>query len=230
MIKRCGLLVFLLFLLTACTSYEALAPVSDVGVKRQGHYLVCEVQPGETVYSIAWQYERDYRAIVVLNHLRAPYRIYPGQTIRLADLKHRVKVPRTKTKPIQSVQRYASSTTQAVRHWRWPVKGKVIKTFSMENRGIDIGGYRNESIRAAASGRVVYAGNGIRGYGNLLIIKHNTEYLTAYAYNRKLFVKAGQFVKQGQKIAAMGANDAGRVMLHFEIRRRGKPINPVYYL
>lgn len=113
----------------------------------------------------------------------------------------------------------------------WPVKGPVLNGFDdSKNKGINIGGNAGEPVRAAADGRVVYAGNGLRGYGNLIIIKHDATYLTAYAHNRALMVKEGDSVRKGQKIAEMGMSDADRVMLHFEVRKQGKPVDPKTYL
>ncbi|WP_206955748.1 peptidoglycan DD-metalloendopeptidase family protein [Trinickia acidisoli] len=113
----------------------------------------------------------------------------------------------------------------------WPVRGPVLNTFDdNSNKGVNIGGTAGEPVKAAASGRVVYAGNGLRGYGNLIIIKHNATYLTAYAHNRTLMVKEGDAVAKGQEIAEMGNSDSDRVMLHFEIRRQGKPVDPMKYL
>ncbi|AMM14458.1 peptidase [Burkholderia sp. PAMC 28687] len=113
----------------------------------------------------------------------------------------------------------------------WPVQGDVIRGFDgKSSKGIDIGGTPGTQIVAAAAGSVVYAGNGLRGYGNLLIVKHNADYLTAYAHNRALLVKEGQSVAQGQPIAEMGDSDTNRVMLHFELRYKGSSIDPSRYL
>jgi len=113
----------------------------------------------------------------------------------------------------------------------WPVRGPVLNSFDdSKNKGINIGGAAGDPIKAAADGRVVYAGNGLRGYGNLIIIKHNATFLTAYAHNRALMVKEGDAVTKGQKIAEMGNTDSDRVMLHFEVRRDGKPVDPLKYL
>jgi lipoprotein NlpD len=114
----------------------------------------------------------------------------------------------------------------------WPAKGKLIAQFS-ENaslKGIDIAGTNGDAVLASAPGRVVYAGSGLRGYGKLVIIKHNATYLTAYAHNSDILVKEGQSVTRGQKIAEMGSTDADRVKLHFEIRRLGKPMDPLRFL
>ena len=116
--------------------------------------------------------------------------------------------------------------------WAWPTKGKVIAGFSetANLKGIDIAGTAGQAVHASAPGRVVYAGSGLRGYGKLVIIKHNATYLSAYAHNREIVVKEGQQVTRGQKIAEMGNSDADQVKLHFEIRRLGKPMDPVRYL
>ena len=112
----------------------------------------------------------------------------------------------------------------------WPAKGKVTDEFSDKNKGIDIAGKVGESIQAASDGNVVYAGNSLRGYGNLIIIKHDNTYLTAYAHNSKLLVKEGDNVRKGQKIAEMGDTDTNSPKLHFELRVNGKPVNPTPYL
>ena len=113
----------------------------------------------------------------------------------------------------------------------WPAKGAVVSGFDeAKNKGVGIAGKAGDPVLAAADGRVVYAGAGLRGYGNLVILKHNNTFLTAYAHNQKLLVKEDENVKKGQKIAEMGSTDADRVKLHFEIRRSGKPVDPVRYL
>ncbi|MBN8750892.1 Murein hydrolase activator NlpD [Xylophilus ampelinus] len=115
--------------------------------------------------------------------------------------------------------------------WIWPAHGSLIAGFDeVKNKGLDIGGKAGDAVLAAADGRVVYAGAGLRGYGNLIILKHNNTYLTAYAHNQTLLVKEDQSVQKGQKIAEMGSSDADRVKLHFEIRRQGKPVDPSRYL
>jgi lipoprotein NlpD len=115
--------------------------------------------------------------------------------------------------------------------WAWPAAGPVVATFDdAKTKGLAIGGKAGDPVYAAADGRVVYAGSGLRGYGNLVIVKHNANYLTAYAHNQTLLVKEDQIVKRGQKIAEMGSTDADRVQLHFEIRKQGKPIDPARLL
>lgn len=113
----------------------------------------------------------------------------------------------------------------------WPASGSVIGTFDeSRNKGVDVAGKPGDPVLAAAEGKVVYAGEGLRGYGKLIILKHNNTYLTAYAHNQTLLVKEDQTVKQGQKIAEMGSSDADRTKLHFEVRRQGKPVDPLKYL
>jgi lipoprotein NlpD len=115
--------------------------------------------------------------------------------------------------------------------WIWPTSGAVLTGFDeVKNKGLDIGGAIGTAVFAAADGRVVYVGAGLRGYGNLIILKHNNTYLTAYAHNQALLVKEDQTVRKGQKIAEMGSSDADRVKLHFEVRRQGKPVDPAKYL
>ena len=113
----------------------------------------------------------------------------------------------------------------------WPARGSVVGSFDeVKNKGLDIAGALGDPVLAAADGRVVYVGAGLRGYGNLIIVKHNATYLTAYAHNQTLLVKEDQTVRRGQKIAEMGSSDADRVKLHFEVRRQGKPVDPARYL
>jgi lipoprotein NlpD len=115
--------------------------------------------------------------------------------------------------------------------WIWPSAGPLLAGFDeARNKGLDIGGKAGDAVVAAGDGKVVYAGAGLRGYGNLVIIKHNNTYLSAYAHNQALLVKEDQTVKKGQKIAEMGNTDADRVKLHFEIRRQGKPVDPARHL
>jgi lipoprotein NlpD len=113
----------------------------------------------------------------------------------------------------------------------WPHSGQVLAGFDeAKNKGLDFAGKAGDPVLAAADGKVVYAGSGLRGYGNLVILKHNNTYLTAYAHNQSLLVKEDQAVVKGQRIAEMGSSDADRVKLHFEIRKQGKPVDPSKYL
>ena len=142
-------------------------------------------------------------------------------------LRHRRAAAPAETKPAVA----ESAASASVDTWLWPVDGKVIGRFGAAGgKGIDIAGPRNTPVRAVASGKVVYSGSGLRGYGRLLIVKHAGEFLSAYAHNETILVKEGDMVTAGQKIALMGDSDADRVELHFEIRRYGKPLDPLTYL
>jgi len=126
-----------------------------------------------------------------------------------------------------------SGSAPAAGQWLWPAKGKLLAKFSSSepvNKGVDLAGKSGEPIVSAASGAVVYAGQGLRGYGNLVIIKHDDAYLSAYAHARKILVKESQSIKAGQKIAEIGSTGTDSVKLHFEIRKNGKPVDPLYYL
>jgi lipoprotein NlpD len=116
-------------------------------------------------------------------------------------------------------------------NWAWPVPGRVMETFdSTRNKGIDVSGQVGEAVQAASDGKVVYSGTGLRGYGNLVIVKHSEIFLSAYAHNSKLLVSQGDTVRRGQKIAELGSSDADKPKLHFEIRREGQPVDPLKYL
>ncbi len=131
----------------------------------------------------------------------------------------------------KSDKRAVKGGNAPVKRWHWPAKGKIVTTYSQSGgRGIDIAGKFGQPILAASSGRVVYSGSGLIGYGQLIIVKHNRRYLSAYAQNNKILVKEGDTVTGGQRIAEMGRSGSNRVLLHFEIRRDGKPIDPVRYL
>lgn len=220
------LLFNVLFLsLSACEEGAYYAPVVEIStiepIPSSGlHY----VTSGETLYEIAWRYGLDYRFLARRNQIKSPYTIHVGQLIHL----HRDKEEIRKTESTVSLAK-ETERTFVTSKWIWPTKGKIVNSFSFLNKGVNISGYPNEPIYAAAAGTVVYSGNGLRGYGNLIILKHNSVYLSAYAHNKEVFVKEGDIVKQGQKIAAMGSTGSDKVMLHFEIRRAGKPIDPIKF-
>ena len=206
-----------------------------------------EVGKGETLFSIAWSYGLDYRALARANRLDSNYTIRPGQILKLTEAdtspapkpaasakKGAAPVADSKNKNVPSpIKSTVQSMGEGDVAWRWPVNGKVIEKFSeatSANKGIDIAGSAGEPVRAASGGKVVYAGSGLLGYGLLLIIKHNDRYLSAYAHNSELLVKEGDGVKSGDKIASMGSSGTDKVKLHFEIRRDGKPVDPLDYL
>ena len=216
--------VLSLLVLYGCSSYKSDAPVKDVTLSRVGNHLIHRVVFGETLYSIAWYYNRDYRDLALINRLKPPYTIKAGQIIYLNKTTKSYRITK------KQFHKECLRKKKLVRHWVSPAMGHVIRGFSYENRGIDISGRYGAPIYAVERGTVVYAGNGIRGYGNLIVIKHNGNYLTAYAYNKRMLVRTNQYVVRGEKIATMGKTDQGKVMLHFEIRLKGKPVNPKYYI
>ncbi len=153
-----------------------------------------------------------------------------SKPVRVADKKPAVDKSDSPATPPESVKAEAVAVAEPGIRLSWPAKGKVIAEFSETNKGIDIAGKVGEPVLAASDGKVVYAGNSLRGYGNLVIVKHDNTYLTAYAHNSKLLVKEGDAVRKGQRIAEMGDTDANAIKLHFELRVNGKPVNPTPYL
>lgn len=151
-------------------------------------------------------------------------------TTALSNTKPMTEVTTTSTSTSTAATTSNPSATVANITWQWPAKGKVIETFSNATKGIDISGSLGDSVQAAAAGRVVYAGNALPGYGNLIIVKHNDDYLTAYAHNQSILVKEQQDVKAGQQIATMGNTGTSSVRLHFEIRYQAKSVDPLKYL
>jgi lipoprotein NlpD len=243
---------FLLFL-TACFGGGHYAPVIEGsgGASSQSNEHV--VTTGETLYSIAWRYNISFKSLASTNVIGHPYIIYPGQKLRLrgapkrpvTKAKSAVKTAsNTPAKPQKSWAKSQSNKSAKVAvkelaalaekgypfRWQWPAKGKTVKGFnssSAVHKGIDLQGRMGESVFAANSGKVVYAGSGLVGYGNLLILKHDDSYLSAYGHNRKLLVAEGDLVKVGEKIAEFGDSGTDKVKLHFQIRRNGQPINPL---
>lgn len=202
------------------------------------------VAPGETLYSIALKYDVDYEKLARANRLSSDYSIRPGQTLTLhlegvesapevAKKTGGVVSGRSEKQSPRSASTKRPPETSALISWHWPVSGKVLDVFSGSdglNKGIDIRGKLGEPVRAAADGDVVYSGSGLRGYGNLIIVKHSESYLSAYAHNRVLLVREGQSVKAGQAIAEVGFSGTNVAKLHFEIRFNGKPVDPLRYL
>ncbi len=196
------------------------------------------VQTGETLYTIAWRYGVDYRSLAAWNNLTNPDLIFAGQRISLSA------PSRTSSSPPQPVVETVARAPRrpaplpdppvlSAPRWQWPTQGRIVSQFGQREAiasGIGIGGRAGQSINAAASGRVVYAGSGLIGYGQLLIIKHNDTYLSAYGHNSRLLVDQGETVELGEKIAEMGLGPERNPRLHFEIRRNGVPVNPFQYL
>ena len=222
---------------------------------KPGYY---SVKPGDTLIRIGLDTGQNFRDIVRWNNLENPNLIEVGQVLRIvpptSDNPLVVTRPVTSgsattatgvvpavpirpasaaiaSAPVPAASSPPPFATEDDIAWIWPAQGKLIAGFDeVKNKGYDIDGRAGDAIIAAGDGRVVYAGAGLRGYGNLIILKHNNTYLTAYAHNQTLLVKEDQSVKKGQKIAEMGNSDADRVKLHFEIRRQGKPVDPAKYL
>lgn len=198
------------------------------------------VQKGDTLYGLSKRHGVSVSSLKQLNGLRAPYTVYVGQKLRLStsvarfNTRHSSK-PKSKgiSKPSRTSTRISSTTIAPPNRWLWPTKGTVVSHFKgrkSTQKGIDIVGKLGQDIKASAAGKVVYSGQGIPTYGHLVLIRHNQNYMSAYAYNKKLLVKEGQTVKSGQVIAKMGRHSMGKPKLHFEIRKNGKPVNPKTFL
>ncbi len=189
--------------MTACSSETPhYAPVTDIAtiehIPKNGTYRVAS---GETLYSIAWRYGLDYRYLASLNHIPPPFHVVAGQRIYLNhQSEHIAKIqsPKVVSHPVP-VLMVEHDSNVPVKSWYWPAQGPIIQSYSSFNKGINIGGHFGTAVYATAQGIVVYSGNGIRGYGNLIIIKHNSTYLSAYAYNSALWVKEGQRVESASK-------------------------------
>ncbi|MCO4810712.1 MAG: peptidoglycan DD-metalloendopeptidase family protein [Gammaproteobacteria bacterium] len=192
------------------------------------------VRKGETLFSIAWRYGKDAQTLARWNRLGDGSLIYPGQVIRLTPpggSSSRTTASRQSSQPPKKP--LPQIPAQPSPRWAWPTSGRINVEFGAKpgsGTGILINGKIGQPINAAASGRVVYAGSGLIGYGQLIILKHNDTYLSAYGYTASLLVKEGQDVKKGQRIATMGEGPERKPRLHFEIRRNGKPVNPRQYL
>jgi lipoprotein NlpD len=214
---------------------------------KPGYYTV---KPGDTLIRIGMDNGQSGRDIARWNNLTNPNLIETGQVLRVAPPAPDAPVARpaasasttaaSSSMPAASASSSTATPPAAIAapsaaedaiSFQWPARGNLISGFDeSKNKGLDIGGKVGDPVLAAADGRVVYAGAGLRGYGNLIILKHNNTYLTAYAHNQTLLVKEDQVIKRGQKIAEMGNSDADQVKLHFEIRRQGKPVDPAKYL
>lgn len=214
------------------------------------------VKSGDTLYRIATEAGVSTAELAAWNNISPPYRLSPGQKLRLAppaasappavveELPPKNAVTKSESGKTQSPPSapgaHATAPTKPVAaghaspkgppgRWSWPADGVLLERFG-SNKGIDIGGKKGQPIRAAADGRVVYQGSGLRGYGELIIIKHSAEFLSAYAHASKTYVKEGDVVKREQRIADMGSTGTDRVKLHFEIRFRGNPVDPLEHL
>lgn len=235
---------------------EAVKPPAP-GAENAGKPGYYTVKQGDTILRIGLDAGQNWRDIARWNNLENPNVIETGQVLRVvppdvdaaAVVPRGVSLPNVESRPLDAkpaavaASGAASSATVAAPAavqpprdadaltWSWPASGAVVIAFDeVRNKGLAIAGKAGDAVLAAADGRVVYAGSGLRGYGNLVIVKHNNTYLSAYAHNQALLVKEDQVVRRGQKIAEMGSSDAERVKLHFEIRREGKPVDPARLL
>lgn len=222
--------VIFCILLTACGDTENYAPVADISyvepIPSSGMHRVTR---GETLYEIAWRYGMDYRYLVQRNQTKASEAVHSGQIIQLRGNASRSTLVKQEKESTPS-QVSAVEPNDPTSQWMWPAKGKLIGSYSASHKGINIAGAEGEPVYASAAGKVVYCGDGLRSYGNLIIIKHNSLYLSAYAHNKLTLVHEGEWVRKGQKIAEMGDTGTNKVMLHFEIRHAGKSVNPLTLL
>jgi lipoprotein NlpD len=246
-------LVAALWLDPATAAQRAPPGIENAG--KPGYYTV---KPGDTLIRIGLETGQNWKDVARWNGLDNPNLIEVGQVLRViapaaapvaSAVVTRPVVPASVTSSAVAPGSTASSAAPVVVatappaapapapsgdddvSWMWPAQGSVLAGFDeAKNKGLDIGGTAGDAVLAAADGRVVYVGASLRGYGNLIILKHNNTFLTAYAHNQVLLVKEDQTVRKGQRIAEMGSSDADRVKLHFEVRRQGKPVDPAKYL
>ena len=246
-----------LAVLAGCGTRGTPAPVTDLtqqpdapAVSSAGTYVV---KPKDSLFRIAREHGVDVATLARLNNLSDPGQLRVGQVLRLSDAAPGTAAaptvptappapatpapaaPEATPEPVRPVP--PSEPTQVARasdagliSWGWPASGKIIQGFNVNTKGIDIAGEPGDAVIAAAAGEVMYAGNGVRGLGNLVLLGHSNGFITAYAHNSKLLVKTGQQIKKGEKVAEIGQTDTTSPRLHFEIRRRGTPVNPLAYL
>jgi len=258
-VKKLSIVLVMLAALAGCTSLHR-APVDDGAKTASPYPPLPKdctqtwtVKRGDTLIGIALNTGTDYRDIAAMNQLADINKVQLDRTLCVRRSAQKSKKPATDSqqttktdqpikdtsksaavKPVEELPSTSAATSAAVADgvkFAWPAKGKVVAGFNdASNKGINIAGKMGEPVDAAADGKVVYAGSGLRGYGNLVIVKHDGNYLTAYAHNSKILVKEGDAVKRGQRIADMGDSDADSVMLHFEVRRQGKPVDPLKFM
>ncbi len=237
---------------SAASAPEVKLPPGAENAGKPGYYTV---KPGDALARIALDNGQSWRDVAKWNNLENPNRIEVGQVLRVVPpgvdasavtAKPIAAAPKVETRPLDAKPPVAAAsapppaasgtTTTAAGEddsiaWGWPVSQPVSAGFDEQrNKGLDFAGKAGDPVLAVADGRVVYAGSGLRGYGNLVIIKHNNTYLTAYAHNRAMLVEQDQVVRKGQRIAEMGSTESDTVKLHFEVRKLGKPIDPAKLL
>lgn len=207
------------------------------------------VKSGDTLYSIARKHGMEYWKLASINGIDPPFTVYKGQRLNLRGPAKTgtpvASVPKTrkpnsrpapKAKAKNTAQPVAAKSGAVVKfdgNWKWPTRGRLLRGYKPNEpgkKGITIGGHSGQPVKAAASGKVVYVGSGLVGYGRLIIIRHNEHLLSTYGHNSKLLVAEKEYVKAGQEIAKMGSSGTSRTELYFEIRKDGKPVNPLKYL
>lgn len=242
---------FAAVLLGGCASTKVYREpgASSTAPSRPKYGVTTTVKRGETLFSIASRNGIRAQDLAAWNGIDAPYTIYPGQRLKLypGTRGGSASTTRPATTPAKPATGSATTTRPAAPKpaapapapavsnikWRWPADGQLIGRYvagEPTKQGIDIAGNSGAPVRAAADGVVVYSGSGLVGYGELIIIKHNDQWLSAYGHNRNRLVNEGQLVRAGQQIAEMGRSGAPREMLHFEVRYNGKPVDPLLYL
>ncbi|MDO8694968.1 MAG: peptidoglycan DD-metalloendopeptidase family protein [Sheuella sp.] len=240
-------------ILAGCASQSgSRAPVNDLNQSSSNTATQARtytVKAGDTLTKISRTTGADENTIKRINKISDPRKIYPGLILKLSDgsetaasgMAPVTPTTRAEVRPLDQADSSSSSASAepstpsrasdaGVINWGWPAQGKVIQGFTVNTKGIDIAGAAGDPVIAAANGKVMYSGNGVRGLGNLIIVDHDNGFITAYAHNRALLVKTGQKIKKGTKIAEMGQSDASSVKLHFEVRRQGTPVDPLQYL
>jgi lipoprotein NlpD len=254
-LRRLGALALAACALPGCTElYRWPERMDSPAVRQQeripddGQYTI---RAGDTMYSIAFRYKLDFRELAEWNGVGPDYLIHPGEKLRLtppagyvrrddavvttAPLPPFARLPQPQTQPQPHAQqapprRLPPAEISTAIAWRWPTPGPVTKPFADGGKGVDIGGTLGQPVVAAGAGKVVYSGSALKGYGELIIIKHDDVHLSAYGYNRKRLVAEGAVVTAGQPIAELGLGPEQKPVLHFEIRKRGKPVDPAGYM
>ncbi|MDP2177783.1 peptidoglycan DD-metalloendopeptidase family protein [Methylicorpusculum sp.] len=199
------------------------------------------VRSGDNLYRIGLRFGVSYFQLAEWNHIQPPYLLHDGQRLKVLEVQSDpFENPFEEKQSFENKRRIASQKKPTFStdnkkllklHWHWPITGMVVKDFKQSGKkGIDISGYIDQPVKAAESGTVVYSGKGPKGVGNLLIIKHDEIYMSAYANNKELLVSEGQEVEKAQFIAKVGMSRSGKPSLHFEIRQYGNPVDPLYYL
>lgn len=226
-------LITVLACLLACSTQNPYSRKNFGSEKAPDTY---RIKKGDTLFSIAWRYGLDFKTIQSRNNIKDPNKIFVGQKLRLKSTSATRSSYNSQSKKTNYAKKTARSSPAKVArrgNWSWPIRGKILRRFNpgrIGANGIRIAGKPNQTVNAAEGGTVAYKGNGLSGYGNVVIIKHHNGLLSAYGFLSKTYVKEGQQVKKRQKIATVGYASNKQHMLHFEIRSKGKPINPLSYI